>query len=857
MTRKFTRNTSVLRGIAPFIAVLTVMTALAALAQVTGAGRPSWKADAVLAQLGASSPRAERPPIPGTDGDGRFPVGRSHARRHGPVHPNSNTPLFFPAVGYDSGGDAAASVAAADVNGDGKPDVIVANACGSSSNCKYYQSGFDGTVAVLLGNGDGTFQPAVAYASGGETPISVAVADVNRDGRPDIIVANECASGTNCNSGNGSVGILLGNGDGTFQAVATYNSGGFRAVSLAVADLNGDGKLDLAVAHASGADEICCNSPALGVLLANGDGTFQPAVMYGSGGQTSVSVGDVNGDHRPDLVVTSLAVPGVDIFLGKGDGTFQSPVAFDTGSPSPDSVAIADLNGDGKLDLVVDHAPAKAGVNSSLGILLGNGDGTFQRAVIYDSGVTTAGSVAVSDVDGDGNPDLLLAGNSGLGVLLGKFDGTFQAVLTYGSGGQLALSVVAADVNGDGKPDLVTGNVYGNNSVDGAVGVLLNAESQSPTTATLASSVNPSIFGEAVTFTAVVSSSSGTPTGTVVFLDGSTSLGRGALVNGRASISISSLALGSHSITAAYQGSFGFSPSTSASLNQGVSKATSAISVASSVNPAFVNKSVTYTATVNSQYGGAVTGTVTFQDGGVTIATVALAGNQAAYTTSYTTAGVHSITATYSGDGNNTGSTSATLTETIWKPTVPSKTVVTTSGSPSILGQPVTFTAKVTTSHGTIPDGELVTFYDGTKVLGSAALASGTAAFTTSALSVKKHTVKGAYAGDATFQPSRGAVTQVVNPYPTTTTLTSSPNPSTFGQNVTFTATVTSAGPTPGGLVKFLDGTTGIGLESMSRGVAKLTKSTLPVGTHPITAQYLGDAVSGKSTSPVVTQVVQ
>jgi hypothetical protein len=781
----------------------------------------------------------------------------AYTKRHTPVQPDSNTPLFFPAVGYDSGGNDAASVAVADLNGDGKLDVIVANSCGTSSSCKYYLRGFDGTVSVLLGNGNGTFRPAVAYSSGGETPVSVAVADVNGDGKPDIVVANECASGTNCNSGNGSVGIMLGNGDGTFQAAATYDSGGFLAVSLAVADFNGDSKPDLAVVHSSGSDGICCTSPALSVLLGNGDGTFQPAVIYGGGGLTSVAIGDVNGDLRPDLVVTSLADNKVHIFLGNGDGTFQAQGPYNTGSQSPVAVAIADLNGDGKLDLVVDHAVANGGINSLLGILLGNGDGTFQTAVIYDSGVKSAISIAVSDVDGDGNPDLLLAGDSGLGVLLGRFDGAFQTALTYSSGGQLARSVVAADVNGDGKPDLVAGNVYGNANSDGAVGVLLNAESESPTTATLASGLNPSVFGEAVTFTAVVSSSSGTPTGTVEFLDGSTLVGRGALVNGRASISISSLAANTHSMTAAYQGSFGFSASTSAPLNQLVNKATSATSVASSLNPAFVKKSVTYTATVSSQYGGAVTGTVTFQDGGVTIATVPLTGNQAAYTTSYTVAGTHAITATYSGDGNNTGSTSAILTETIWKPSVPSTTVVATSGSPSLFGQGVTFTATVTPGHGTIPDGELVTFYDGKKVLASVALASGKAAFTTSTLSAKQHTIKGTYAGDATFKPSTGTVTQVVSKNPTTTTLSSSLNPSTFGQKVTFTATVTSGGPAPTGNVKFLDGTITIGFTTLSGGVAKMTTSTLAVGTHPITAQYLGNAASAKSTSAVLNQVVQ
>jgi hypothetical protein len=185
------------------------------------------------------------------------------------------------------------------------------------------------------------------------------------------------------------------------------------------------------------------------------------------------------------------------------------------------------------------------------------------------------------------------------------------------------------------------------------------------------------------------------------------------------------------------------------------------------------------------------------------------------------------------------------------------KTVVSTSGSPSLVGQSVTFTAMVTSTHGAIPDGELVTFYDGMAALASLPLSSGTAAYTTSSLSAKTHTIKATYAGDPTFKPSTGFVTQVVNKYPTTTSLTSSPNPSHSGQAVTFTAQVTSTGPAPTGKVKFLDGTLAIGTATLSGGVAKLTKSTLAVGTHPITARYLGDTVSSTSTSSVVNQVVQ
>ena len=169
----------------------------------------------------------------------------------------------------------------------------------------------------------------------------------------------------------------------------------------------------------------------------------------------------------------------------------------------------------------------------------------------------------------------------------------------------------------------------------------------------------------------------------------------------------------------------------------------------------------------------------------------------------------------------------------------------------------MTFTATVTSPHGTIPDGEMVTFYDGATTLGPAALAGGIAEYTTSSLLAKTHRIKAIYAGDAAFELSIGSVEQVVDKYATTTTLGSSANPSTYKQAVTFTATVASAGAAPTGKVTFKDGATAIGTVALSGGVAKLATSKLAVGTHPITAEYLGDADSAESTSASLDQVVQ
>jgi Bacterial Ig-like domain (group 3)/FG-GAP repeat len=185
------------------------------------------------------------------------------------------------------------------------------------------------------------------------------------------------------------------------------------------------------------------------------------------------------------------------------------------------------------------------------------------------------------------------------------------------------------------------------------------------------------------------------------------------------------------------------------------------------------------------------------------------------------------------------------------------KTTVTSSGSPSFVGQAVTFMATVTSRYGAIPDGELVTFYDDGVVIGTGLITGGIATSMTSSLTVKTHSIKAVYIGDANFKSSFGGLTQVVKKYPTTTTLSSTLNPTAAGQSVTFTATVASTGSSmPTRKVLFKDGTKSIGTESLSGGVATLTKSTLATGSHAITAEYEGDAASAKSTSAILTQVV-
>src|SRR5271168_1437278 len=180
--------------------------------------------------------------------------------------------IFLAALDFYTTGQDSHSVAAADLNNDGNMDLVTADQC--NTNCN------NGVVSVFLGNGDGTFQSAASYNSGGQSALSVAIGDVNGDGKLDLVVANNCASNNNCN--NGSVSVLLGNGDGTFQSAVAYGSGGQESISVAIADVNGDAKLDVIVANGCAGNNNC-NNGSVSVLLGNGDGTFQTAVAYNSG----------------------------------------------------------------------------------------------------------------------------------------------------------------------------------------------------------------------------------------------------------------------------------------------------------------------------------------------------------------------------------------------------------------------------------------------------------------------------------------------------------------------------------------------------------------------------------------------
>lgn len=311
------------------------------------------------------------------------------------------------------------------------------------------------SVSVLVNRGDGRFRAGRDYGVG-ESPGSLAIGDLTGDRKPDLAVANEAAD---------SVSVLLNLGDGTFEQRRDYPTG--RApVSVAIGDVNGDGSRDLTIANFVVPDANVVGVPGtVSVLLNSGDGGFRPKIDYPTGQRPQqVVIGDLTGDGKPDLA-TGNRSDTVSVLTNKGNGTFEPPVGYRAGS-GPRAIAMADLSGDGRPDL----ATANTNVDSyTVSVLINRGDGTFRAKRDYRAG-NGPFSIAIGDVNGDGSRDLAAAvvSGNGVSVLLNKGNGTFLPRRDYRTGRE-PWSVAIADLSGDGKRDLATAN-----SVANSVSVLAN-----------------------------------------------------------------------------------------------------------------------------------------------------------------------------------------------------------------------------------------------------------------------------------------------------------------------------------------------------------------------------------------------
>ena len=337
---------------------------------------------------------------------------------------------FGKATNYPGG---AFEIATGDLSGDGNADLAVTDDFG--------------LVSIFLGSAGGRFGTRMDIPVDYD-PKGIEMADLNNDGKLDLAVAIHGAD----EIGEGSVAILLGNGDGSLQSPVYYRAGQ-NPMRLTVADLNSDGKLDLAVA-----DENCCATNSLAVLLGNGDGTFQVARGSTPGEASGVAAGDMNGDGKLDLVLAGEFGATVRVLIGNGNGNFQPAVNY----PTPDSAFLTrliDLDGDGKLDVLV-------GGSSGVDVLLGNGDGTLGPAAAFGVG---SQFVALGDLNGDQATDAVAGGSSFIGIAFGNGDGTFAAPREF-SADNLIDAITSGDFNGDGRSDLALGRQPPGGTVSIALG---------------------------------------------------------------------------------------------------------------------------------------------------------------------------------------------------------------------------------------------------------------------------------------------------------------------------------------------------------------------------------------------------
>ncbi len=634
-----------------------------------------------------------------------------------------------------------------DVNGDGYPDLIVPTS--GTVN------GQTAVFTVELGTPNGTFTPTstitvpltvtfsvseftspVTENTSNLTPASYVVGDINGDGKADVAYVSNYR-------GYAVYFVALNNGDGTFApAVATgfpqiAPSSGFDITTminnLRIGDFNHDGKADLIFNFDDTAGPFGTGLylQGLGVLPGNGAGAFgAPVLTYSynsgtvptSGGIPSVSsIVDLNGDGYPDLVATngSFAVVNgvgvttstVQVYLGKVDGTFAAPTAAIT-TTYLGQLTVADFNKDGKFDIAA-LTETSAG-QAQLSIALGNGDGTFAAPAISNllggDAIRSAG-LASADFDGDGNVDLALFDtNDFSGVFYGKGDGTFTSVpfngdiipkdlVSLAAGGQ----AVSLDMNKDGKPDVIVGST-----------VLLNLYGLGPiapkyaTTATLTTSATTIPAGSSLTLTATITGASGSPaapSGTITFLDGTTTLGTGTLASGVATLMTSTLPVGNHSITATYGGDANFNGSNSSAAAVTVTTvAAVATTTALSASPStgVTGTSITLTATVTAASGTAIpTGPVNFLDGATTIGMGTLdPTGKGTFSTSLLAVGTHTIIANYVGTTGFAASTSNAASVSITLPVPDFALTISPSSGTETKTTPASATVSVTPANG-------------------------------------------------------------------------------------------------------------------------------------------------------------
>ena len=664
-------------------------------------------------------------------------------------------------------------------------------------------------------------------------------------------------------------------GEGTAAVYDTTDSG---TPSGTVTFSEGTSTLGTATLDSTGTATFSSSTLAVGSDTITA--SYSGDVVYASSTDTETEEVNPIGTTPTTTAVTALPSPAVSgeavtltatVSDTTGSGTPSGTVTFSEGT-SALGTATLDSTGTATLSTTAlavgnDTITASYGGDATYAI----SDGTVAETV--DPVGTTATTTALT---ASPNPVVssqpvtftaTVSGASGSNVPTGMVtfsqDGTTLGTAPLNSTGGATFSTSELNVGSD----IVTAT-YGGDTTYASSSKSVTEEVKQATSTAITASPNPLVAGQSVTLTTTVSdtSGSGTPTGTVTFSNGSTTLGTATLnSSGTASFSTTALPVGNDTITASYSGDTTYAASTGTvteTVDQTGTTATTT-SVTASPNPAVSGQTVALTATVSSSTGSAApTGTVTFSQGSTILGTTTLdSAGTATVSTSALVVGSDTITASYGGDTTYAAS-SSTVTETV-NPigTTATSTALTASPNPGIFGQSVTLAATISHTTGSgVPSGT-VTFSEGGTTLGTATLDStGAASFSTTALSVGSDTFTASYSGDTTYAASSDTVTETVNQAPTSTALTASPNSAVSGQPVTFTATVsgTTGSGTPTGTVTFSEGSTTLGTATLnSSGAATLSSSTLAVGSDAITASYIGDATHAGSSGNVTETVNQ